>query len=104
MRFRARDAKDATVEGYFQWTIDPANTPVPIRVPFVVGKSFSEASGVLRSAGLGTPTQHEVVDGSCAKDVGTVIGQTPSSGTLEAPGFVVHLEVEAWPKPPKKCN
>jgi hypothetical protein len=104
VRFRARDTNDAIVDGYFQWTIDPNNTPVPIRVPFVIGTSISQATGALSTAGLGTPTQHDVVDGSCNEAVGTVIGQIPSAGTLEPPGFAVHLEVEAWPTGHQSCN
>ena len=103
VQFRARDGRDDIVQGYFQWTIGP-NTPAPIRVPFVIGTSVSQASGALRSAGLGTPTQHNVVDANCNEAVGTVLDQIPSAGTLEPPGFAVHLEVEAWPGGGRSCN
>jgi len=45
-----------------------------------------------------------VVDGNCNEPVGTVIGQVPSAGTVESAGFVVHLEIEAWPTGRRVCN
>ena len=61
-------------------------------------------SAVVRAAGLGNPSQHDVVDRNCNEPVGTVISQVPSAGTQEPVGFVVHLEVETWPTGRAVCN
>lgn len=82
----------------FTWTV------AVITVPDVTGLLVSTATGRLRAAGLGQPTQHNVVDANCNEPVGTVIGQVPAAGTTEPAGFVVHLEVETWPTGHQVCN
>jgi hypothetical protein len=69
--------------------------PSPVKVPNVVALAETEAANVLGSAGLnvGTITQ----EANTHFPVGWVVGQTPSSGTLAAPGSPVDLVVSTGP-------
>jgi hypothetical protein len=95
-------ARDSTGEESgpvsFTWTV------IGITVPKVTGVKLAQASSALRSAGLGTPSQHNVVDTNCNEPVGTVIGQSPGAGTQVAAGFVVQLDIETWPTGHTVCN
>jgi PASTA domain/Tectonin domain len=95
-------ARDSTGEESgpvsFTWTV------IGITVPNVRGAKLTQASSTLRSAGLGTPSQHNVVDANCNEPVGTVIGQSPGAGTQVAAGFVVQLDIETWPSGRTVCN
>jgi len=95
-------AVDATGEhsevASFTWNIHA------ITVPDVIGMSASKAAGILRSAGLGIPSQHNVLDANCDKAIGTVLSQAPRAGAQVGAGYAVNLSVEAWPKGKRVCN
>jgi hypothetical protein len=95
-------ARDSTGEESgpvsFTWTV------IGIIVPNVTGAKLAQATNVLRSAGLGTPSQHNVVDANCNQPAGTVVGQSPGAGTQVAAGFVVQLDIETWPTGRTVCN
>jgi hypothetical protein len=78
-------------------------TAVTVTVPNVIGVNVARATGTLRSAGLGN-SQDEIVDVDCIKPVGTVTEQTPRAGTQVSTGFVVYLQVEAWPTGRNACR
>jgi hypothetical protein len=82
----------------FSWTV------AAITVPDVIGMGLPQATGVLRSAGLGLPSQHNVVDQNCNEPPGTVTKQTPSAGAQVAAGYVVNLSIETWPTGGHVCN
>ena len=69
--------------------------PGSATVPSVVGKSQSDAQSALKSAGLGS----QVVNNYNAAPKGQVYAQTPSAGTLVAPGTVVAIQVSKGPAP-----
>jgi hypothetical protein len=82
----------------FTWTV------TGIAVPNVSGMTVARAISALRAAGLGIPVQHNVMDLRCDKPAGTVIGQAPRAGAQEPAGFVIHVDVETWPKGRFECN
>jgi tectonin-like protein/PASTA domain-containing protein len=82
----------------FTWTV------AAIAVPDVTGMRLPQATGVLRSVGLGLPSQHNVVDQNCNQPPGTVTKQTPSAGAQVAAGYVVSLSIETWPTDGHVCN
>jgi hypothetical protein len=75
-----------------------------ITVPDVIGMSAAKASSILRSAGLGIPSQHNVLDANCDKAIGTVLSQAPRAGAQVGAGYAVNLSVETWPKGKRVCN
>jgi hypothetical protein len=95
-------ARDSTGEQSgpvsFTWTV------IGITVPNVTGAKLAQATNALRSAGLGTPSEHDVVDANCNQPAGTVVGQSPGAGTQVAAGFVVQLDIETWPTGRTVCN
>ena len=81
----------------------PEPTPAPptqVMVPDVRGGTPGAASSELSVAGLRLGTQRSVVDDTC-NDIGAVISQTPSAGTLVATGTAVNVTIGQ--RPPHPC-
>jgi eukaryotic-like serine/threonine-protein kinase len=77
-------------------TLLVSSGPAPVRVPDVVGQSLSAAEATLSNAELGVGTVSRRV--SNAQSPGTVIAQTPSSGSSLHAGEKVELTVAQAPK------
>ncbi len=88
----ARIARDTIVV----LTVSKAPLPEPVTVPSVEGLLTSEATTLLRRAGL--DVELETVSSSEPK--GTVVGQNPAANEEVAPGTTVVLEVADPPEPP----
>ncbi|QGN58623.1 Stk1 family PASTA domain-containing Ser/Thr kinase [Nostocoides sp. HKS02] len=71
----------------------PAASVQKVAVPSVVDSPVETASAAVRAAGL-VPETHNVAS---AKDIGTVIDQSPSGGDLVARGSTVSLSVSSGP-------
>ena len=69
-------------------------------MPDVRGDSPGPANSELSAVGLRLGTQSAVVDDSC-NDIGAVISQTPSAGTVVAPGTAVNVRIGQ--RPPHPC-
>ncbi|KRE36849.1 hypothetical protein ASG73_10970 [Janibacter sp. Soil728] len=69
--------------------------PEPIDVPGVTGKTSADATTALEGAGLDVATSDEVYSSSVTK--GSVVSQSPSSGTL-LPGETVTITVSKGPE------
>jgi serine/threonine-protein kinase len=67
--------------------------PAQVSVPSVVNKPVETAQAEIRAAGL-KPETNEV---NSAKDVGTVVDQSPGGAEMVAPGSVVSLSVSIGP-------
>lgn len=71
--------------------------PEPMAVPDVLGKSLSEATAVIVSAGF---SLGRVVQGySETEPAGAIISQNPVSGTMMPPGTTINLVISQGPEP-----
>ena len=67
--------------------------PTPVAVPNVVGSTYDTASSILQAKGFAV--RRTDVKSDQPKD--TVIGMTPTAGTLQPPGAVINLTVSKGP-------
>lgn len=72
-------------------------TPNTSAIPNVTGLTTSEAVQTIFNAGFSLDQYTWSIDNS---DAGTVIAQSPASGTLALPGTVIALTVSLGPTPP----
>jgi beta-lactam-binding protein with PASTA domain len=72
-------------------SVDLVNSlgPVPIAVPNVVGQTLADAEAILTTVGFVTGTVTTGTSGSIP--IGSIISQSPTAGTFEAPGTSVDL-------------
>ena len=80
--FGNKVAKGSTV------TLNVSAGPHKIKVPYVVGQSQTSATNELQSFNVQTKT-----DATSTKPQGTVVAQSPSAGTMVAPGSTVTITV-----------
>jgi hypothetical protein len=81
-------------------TISSSFVPPPpsqVAVPDILGDSRAQASSALSAAGLTLGTQTGVIDDSC-NNIGSVLSQTPTAGTLLAPGTAVNVTIGQMPR------
>ena len=88
----AQDPKGGTsiVEGS-DVRLNVSKGPQQTGLPNVIGRSFDDAAAALREAGF-TPVRRDV---EAQEPEGTVIGMSPSAGTLAPPGTRVTLSVSS---------
>ena len=67
--------------------------PTPVGVPNVVGSTYDTASSILQAKGFAV--RRTDVKSDQPKD--TVIGMTPTAGTLQPPGAIINLTVSKGP-------
>jgi eukaryotic-like serine/threonine-protein kinase len=67
--------------------------PTPVAVPNVVGSTYDTASSILQAKGFAV--RRTDVKSDQPKD--TVIGMTPTAGTLQPPGAIINLTVSKGP-------
>ena len=72
-------------------------------VPDLRGKTFSEADGTLRAAGLVVGRVSGVVDDAC-NNLGLVASHSPGRDTRLPPGAAVDLKIWEKPRAPRVCN
>lgn len=77
----------------------PPPLPANVAVPDVRGDSPGAASFKLAAVELRIGTQRSVVDDTC-NDIGAVLSQTPSAGTVVARGTAVNLSIGQRPTHP----
>lgn len=78
---------------FFTWTIN-------LSVPSIVGLTRASAGSVLSGVGLALGSEHDKVD--CER-AGTIIGQSPRSGTIVAPGTAVNFTFAVRPSGTSEC-
>ncbi len=77
----------------------PPPPPANVAVPDVRGDTPGAANSELTAVGLRIGTQRTVVDDTC-NDIGAVIFQAPSAGTVVAPGTAVNVSIGQMPTHP----
>ena len=80
-----------------------ADQPPSNIVPDLRGKTFAEADGALRAAGLVVGRVSGVVDDTCNK-LGLVASHSPSRDTQLPAGAAVDLNIWEKPRAPRVCN
>lgn len=76
-----------------------SNTPCPIRVPSVIGQSFSAATATLEAAGFTIGDGGTIAVESAGQD-GLIQSQDPGSGRFVAPGTAIRVVVGVYTAPP----
>jgi eukaryotic-like serine/threonine-protein kinase len=76
-------------------TVFVSTGPAKIKVPDVRGKNATDAAAMIASVGL-KPNVHEI---HSAKDVNTVVAQSPSPGVKVAKGSKVRINISIGPAP-----
>jgi serine/threonine-protein kinase len=74
-------------------TLNVSKGPTPVAVPNVVGSTYDTASSILQAKGFAV--RRTDVKSDQPKD--TVIGMTPTAGTLQPPGAIINLTVSKGP-------
>jgi serine/threonine-protein kinase len=74
-------------------TLNVSKGPTPVGVPNVVGSTYDTASSILQAKGFAV--RRTDVKSDQPKD--TVIGMTPTAGTLQPPGAIINLTVSKGP-------
>ena len=74
-------------------TLNVSKGPTPVAVPNVVGSTYDTASSILQAKGFAV--RRTDVKSDQPKD--TVIGMTPTAGTLQPPGAIITLTVAKGP-------
>ncbi len=82
-------------------TVQWISPPPPVTVPNLFGDSPEQAGDELQAAGLVLGGLTSTVD---CNNLGTVDNQSPSAGTLVAPGSAVSITVGREPDPPMVCQ
>jgi PASTA domain len=77
----------------------PPPPPSQVAVPNLRGETPGAASSELANVGLRLGTQTELVDNNCVA-IGQVLSQTPTAGTLVAPGSAVDIKLGKLPSHP----
>jgi len=83
----------ASVAEGTQIKLNVSKGPTPVGVPNVVGSTYDTASSILQAKGFAV--RRSDVKSDQPKD--TVIGMTPSAGTLQPPGAIINLTVSKGP-------
>jgi alpha-tubulin suppressor-like RCC1 family protein len=77
-------------------------SPVAVAVPAVLGYTTAQAGQALQAAGLTLGTVSTLIDSTC-NNIGTVMKQSPSPGTMVPPGSAVSITIGKAPPPPRLC-
>jgi len=83
----------ASVAEGTQIKLNVSKGPTPVGVPNVVGSTYDTASSILQAKGFAV--RRSDVKSDQPKD--TVIGMTPSAGTLQPPGAIINMTVSKGP-------